>query len=114
MSVVVGEARSGRALACTDCRLLELDSETLEAMCVERPEIAIRIIQRLTTRLIESERRLSALGIDDLLRPHLRILPFTPEISVDVAVVHPRRRPPGLLARRFIDALGATLGNAAR
>ena len=54
------------------------------------------------------------LHIDDLLRPHLRILPFTPEISVDVAVVHPRRRPPGLLARRFIDALGATLGNAAR
>ncbi len=74
MSVVVGEARSARAVAVTECRLLELDGETLEAMCVERPEIAIRIIRRLTTRLIESERRLSALGIDDLLGPMVRAL----------------------------------------
>jgi hypothetical protein len=43
-------------------------------MCVDRPEIAIRIISRLTARLIESERRLSALGIDDLLRPMVRAL----------------------------------------
>ncbi len=74
MSVVVGEARTARAVAVTECRLLELDGETLEAMCVERPEIAIRIIRRLTDRLIESERRLSALGVDDLLRPVVRAL----------------------------------------
>lgn len=83
MSVVVGETRTARALACTDCRLLELDGETLEAMCVERPEIAIRIIQRLTTRLIESERRLSALGIDDLLRPIVRALVKAAEPHAD-------------------------------
>ena len=72
MSVVVREPRTARAVAVTDCRLLELDGATLEAMCVERPEIAIRIIRRLTDRLIDSERRLSALGVDDLLRPVIR------------------------------------------
>ncbi len=74
MSVVVGEARTARAVAVTECRLLELDAETLEAMCVERPEIAIRIIRRLTDRLVESERRLAVLGVDDLLRPVVRAL----------------------------------------
>jgi len=74
MSVVLGETRSARAVAIRPTRVLELDGETLEAMCIERPEIAIRIIRRLTTRLIESERRLAALGIDDLLRPVVRAL----------------------------------------
>ena len=74
MSVVVREPRTARAVAITDCRLIELDGATLEAMCVERPEIAIRIIRRLTDRLIDSERRLSALGVDDLLRPVVRAM----------------------------------------
>jgi CRP-like cAMP-binding protein len=74
MSVVIGEHRSARAVAVQPTRLLEIDGETLEAMCIERPEIAIRIIRRLTTRLIDSERRLAALGIDDLLAPVVRAL----------------------------------------
>jgi CRP-like cAMP-binding protein len=74
MSVVVGEPRTARAVAISACRLLELDGATLEAMCVERPEIAIRIIRRLSARLIDSERRLSALGVDDLLRPVVRAM----------------------------------------
>ncbi len=74
MSVVVREPRTARAVAISDCRLIELDGATLEAMCVERPEIAIRIIRRLTDRLIDSERRLSALGVDDLLRPVVRAM----------------------------------------
>lgn len=74
MSVVVGEPRTARAVGISECRLLELDAATLEGMCVERPEIAIRIIRRLTDRLIDSERRLSALGVDDLLRPVVRTM----------------------------------------
>lgn len=74
MSVVLGEARSERCTAVTEARLLELDAGTLEAMCVERPEIAIRIIRRLSGRLIEVQRRLAVLGIDDLLRPVVRAL----------------------------------------
>jgi CRP-like cAMP-binding protein len=74
MSVVLGEPRTARALAVVRARLLELDRETFESMCVERPEIAIRVLQRLAERLIEAERRLAALGIDDLLRPFVRSL----------------------------------------
>jgi len=86
MSVVLGEARSARAVAASDTRLLELDGETLEAMCVERPEIAIRIITRLSARLIEAERRLSALGVDDLLRPIVRALVRRAEVDPEVGV----------------------------
>ena len=39
-----------------------------------QPEVALRIIRRLTDRLVESERRLAALGVDDLLRPVIRAL----------------------------------------
>ena len=74
MSVVLGEPRTARAVAVKQTRLLALDGETLEAMCVERPETAIRIISRLSVRLKESERRLAALGVDDLLRPVVRTL----------------------------------------
>jgi len=74
MSVVLGESRTGRAVAVERTELLELDGETLEAMCIERPEIAIRMIQRLAVRLISAERRLAALGLDELVGPLVRYL----------------------------------------
>ena len=74
MSVVLGEARTARAVAVGRTELLELDGETLEAMCIERPEIAIRMIQRLAIRLIGAERRLAALGLDELVGPLVRYL----------------------------------------
>ena len=74
MSVVLGEARTARATAVGTAELLELDGETLEAMCIERPEIAIRMIQRLAVRLIGAERRLAALGLDELVGPLVRYL----------------------------------------
>jgi CRP-like cAMP-binding protein len=86
MGVVTGEGRTARAVAKRDTRLLELDGETLEAMCVDRPEIAIRIISRLTARLIESERRFSDSGIDDLLRPMVRALLRSAEAPCEAGV----------------------------
>jgi CRP/FNR family transcriptional regulator len=74
MSVVLGEVRTARAIAVGPTELLELDGETLEAMCIERPEIAIRMIQRLAIRLISAERRLAALGLDELVGPLVRYL----------------------------------------
>jgi len=74
MSVVLGESRTARAVAVGETQLLELDGETLEGMCLERPEIAIRMIRRLATRLIAAERRLSALGLDELVGPLVRWL----------------------------------------
>lgn len=74
MGVLVGAARTVRAVAVTDARLLELDRGTFEGMCLERPEIALGIIQRLAARVIELEKRLAGLGMDDLLRPMVRCL----------------------------------------
>lgn len=74
MSVIVGERRTARAVAVTPAQLLELDAPTFEALCIERPEVSVRIIRQLTARLIDAEHRLSKLGIDDLLRPLVRVL----------------------------------------
>lgn len=74
LSVVLGQRRTTRAVAAQKSRVLELDRETLEAMCLAQPEIAIRMIRILVSRLIEAERRLALLGADDLLRPVVRAL----------------------------------------
>lgn len=74
MSVVLGEARTARAVAVGPSVLLQLDGETLETMCIERPEIAIRMIQRLAVRLIAAERKLATLGVDDPVSPLVRYL----------------------------------------
>jgi CRP-like cAMP-binding protein len=72
LSVVMSQPHSTRAVAVKTTRLLELDRATLESMCLAQPEIAIRMIRILASRLIEAERRLSMLGVDDLLRPVVR------------------------------------------
>jgi CRP/FNR family cyclic AMP-dependent transcriptional regulator len=74
LGVVAGERRSSRAVAVNTTRLIALDRETLEAMCLEEPVIAIRMIRVLVSRLLEAERRLAALGVDDLMRPVVRSL----------------------------------------
>ncbi|MDH3519465.1 MAG: Crp/Fnr family transcriptional regulator [Myxococcales bacterium] len=74
LGLVCGERRSARAVAVNESRVIALDRETLEAMCLDQPEIAIRMIRVLVSRLIEAERRLSALGVDDLMRPVVRAL----------------------------------------
>ena len=74
MSVLLGRARMARAVAVADTRVLQLDGRTFETMCVEQPEIAIRVIQRLAARLTHLEQRLASLGADDMLRPVVRAL----------------------------------------
>jgi CRP-like cAMP-binding protein len=74
MAVLLGRPRAHQAVAVAETRLLQLDAATFEAMCVDRPEIAIRVIQRIAARAIDLEQRLSALGVDDLLRPVVRVL----------------------------------------
>ena len=78
MSVVLGEPRTARAVASGPAELLEIDGETLEAMCMEGPEIGVRMIQRLAHRLIQAERRLAVLGLDELAGPLLRYLALQP------------------------------------
>jgi CRP-like cAMP-binding protein len=74
LSVVAGNRRTTRAVAVGRTRVLQLDRDTLEAMCLAQPEIAIRMIRILVSRLVEAERRLALLGVDDLMRPVVRAL----------------------------------------
>jgi CRP/FNR family cyclic AMP-dependent transcriptional regulator len=74
MGLLAGRPRSVRAMAATATRVLALDRATFEAMCLERAEIALRLIRRLGARLSELEQRLAALGADDLLGPVVRVL----------------------------------------
>jgi CRP-like cAMP-binding protein len=74
LGVVLGERIPTRAVAVKATRVLQLDRETLEAMCLAQPEIAIRMIRVLVSRLIEAERRLAVLGVEELLRPMVRSL----------------------------------------
>ncbi|HXK23008.1 MAG TPA: Crp/Fnr family transcriptional regulator [Myxococcota bacterium] len=74
LGVVLGAPRTARAVAVSQTRLIALDRTTLEGMIVDQPEIAIRMIRVLVSRLIEAERRLAGLGVDDLLRPVVRAL----------------------------------------
>jgi CRP-like cAMP-binding protein len=74
LGLVLGGERTSRAVAVSTTRLIALDRDTLEGMCLDQPEIAIRMIRVLVSRLIEAERRLAVLGADDLLRPIVRAL----------------------------------------
>ena len=74
LGLVAGARRTSRAVAVNTTRLIALDRETLETMCLEEPVIAIRLIRVLVSRLVEAERRLAALGVDDLMRPVVQSL----------------------------------------
>ncbi len=69
IDVLAGRERPFRARASSDVRLVEVDAETFRAMCAERPGIALRLLEQQAHRTDDLERRLSAVGADDLVRP---------------------------------------------
>jgi CRP-like cAMP-binding protein len=74
LAVLLGGRRRAKARAVGAVKLLELEGATLQAMCLERPEIGLRLIRKLAGRIIDLEQRLAALGVDDLVRPVVRVL----------------------------------------
>ncbi len=74
MALVRAEPHKTLAVAAAPTRVLELDRETLESMCLAQPEIAIRMARLLVSRVIEAERKLAVLGTDDMLRPLVQAL----------------------------------------
>jgi len=68
MSVVLGGRRSVRAVALSDARVLEIDRDTFHNMCLERPEIALRVIERLTVRVLQLEETMGTLAVTELIR----------------------------------------------
>jgi CRP-like cAMP-binding protein len=69
---LLGRKRSARAVAATDARLLRLDRDTFRAMCLARPDIAVRVMEQLAQRVASLEQRLGVLGMRDLVRPVAR------------------------------------------
>jgi CRP/FNR family cyclic AMP-dependent transcriptional regulator len=74
IDALLGRTRGTRAIALSDARLLRLDRTIFEAMCHERPDIAVQVMERLAARLAALEERLVALGMNDLVRPVAREL----------------------------------------
>jgi CRP-like cAMP-binding protein len=83
LALVHGQASTTRAVAVHSTRVLELDRDMLEGMCMAQPAIAIRLIRILVARLIEAERRLALLGADDTLRPMVRAIQRGAEPAAD-------------------------------
>ncbi len=83
MSVVLGGRRSVRAVACADSRLLQIDRDTFQAMCLDRPEIALRVIERLTVRVLQLEERVGTLAVSELARPVVQHLTACAEPADD-------------------------------
>jgi len=74
MSVVLGGRRSVRAVAVSDARVLEIDRDTFHSMCLDRPEIALRVIERLTVRVLQLEERMGTLAVTELIRSVVAVL----------------------------------------
>ena len=55
MSVLEGRPRSSSVRAVTDCRLLPIDASTLDALLREHPEIAVRMLRKLSSRVRKYE-----------------------------------------------------------
>lgn len=53
LSMVVGQARTGKVVAVSDCDLLCLERKDLMALCERRPELAMHLAQSLGQRLYE-------------------------------------------------------------
>ena len=107
MSVILGERRTARAVALVPTRLIQLDAATFEGLCIDRPEVAIRVIHMLTERLIDAERRLAKLGVDDLVRPLVRVLVDEAEPCADGMRIR-------TTLRRLADDTGLTMLEAHR
>ncbi len=47
--------------------------------------------------------------VNDQMRDHLSVVPFTPGIAIDIGMIHPKDRPPDDTAQGFIDAFRQAL-----
>ena len=72
MSVLEDLPRTASALALTDCRLLEINGSTFDQMLRKNPEIAVRMMRKLSRRLRETDHMLrEALGSDESQAPEM-------------------------------------------
>lgn len=78
MSVLEDLPRTASAKAVADCRLLEINGSTFDQMLRKNPEIAVRMMRKLSRRLRETDQMLrEALGSEDSQAPEMP----TPEVA---------------------------------
>jgi CRP/FNR family transcriptional regulator, cyclic AMP receptor protein len=65
MSILNHAPRSATATCLEDCQLLVVDARTFEAMVRASSEIAVRMIQKLASRLAEADRQIGNLLLRD-------------------------------------------------
>lgn len=72
MSVLEDLPRTATARASTGCRLLEINGSTFDQMLRKNPEIAVRMMRKLSRRLRETDLRLrEALGSEESQAPEM-------------------------------------------
>ncbi len=72
MSVLEDLPRTATARAATDCRLLEINGSTFDQMLRKNPEIAVRMMRKLSRRLRETDLKLrEALGSEESQAPEM-------------------------------------------
>ncbi|MEO8276562.1 MAG: cyclic nucleotide-binding domain-containing protein [Thermoanaerobaculia bacterium] len=90
MSVLENRARSATARAKSACRLLPIDATTLDALLREHPEVAVRMMRKLSARLRgyeEQEERAARAGMARLTpkAPASPAAPMSPAASASSA-----------------------------
>lgn len=80
-----GGERGGTAVATCETRLLELDRATFEALCLDAPIIALRVVRGIAARLDDAEAALAASGLERRAAPLLRVLLSRAERTTDGA-----------------------------
>ncbi|MBP9144939.1 MAG: cyclic nucleotide-binding domain-containing protein [Thermoanaerobaculia bacterium] len=117
MSVLESRPRSATARARVACRLLPIDASTLDALLREHPEVAVRMMRKLSARLRkyeEEEERAARVGMERLQPP--------PQVPAPAADGRPRgaaetpyagiRAPGPAPAAAPVPAAGARLEHA--
>lgn len=72
MSVLEDLPRTASARALADCRLIQINSSTFDQMLRKNPEIAVRMMRKLSRRLRETDQMLrAALGSEESQAPEM-------------------------------------------
>ncbi len=74
MAIIDGKPRSAYAETIEECKLLIINSETFDTMLRSNPEIAVRMIKKLSQRLRETNKEIESLLIKDKNRKVVHIL----------------------------------------
>ncbi|MBI3179265.1 MAG: cyclic nucleotide-binding domain-containing protein [Deltaproteobacteria bacterium] len=96
MALLEGLPRSANAQALEACELVEVDADTLEQMIRNRPEVAVRMMRKLASRVRELDSRLENLLVDNGLGRALEVLRLLTTkgrregeyVRLDAATVH--------------------------